>query len=120
MNLSDLKYIYGGDKSPLASGPAKPVDGPSEPLPTEARCAVSTGSAIDAAPEPLTPEEILTLKVAELTLHRGFVDSATRVLLRGVRPASKAQDLVLRADLEELKRRCDDAAKVSWPVLPNK
>ncbi len=75
------------------------------------------GSSDSSAP--LTPEEILILKVAELTLHRGFVDTAARVLLRGVRPASKAQDLVLRADLEELKRRCDDAANVSWPVLPN-
>jgi len=57
----------------------------------------------------LTTEEILILKVAEMTLHRGFVDTAVRVLLRGVRPASKAQDLVIRADLAELKRRCDDA-----------
>ena len=77
------------------------------------------GSAISDPPKPLTPEEILTLKVAELTLHRDVVDTAARVLLRGVRPASRAQDLVLRADLEELKRRCDDAAKVKWPTLPN-
>ncbi len=65
--------------------------------------------------KPLTTEEILILKVAQLTLNRDFVDTAARILLRGVRPASAAQDLVLRADLEELKRRCDDAAKVEWP-----
>ena len=77
------------------------------------------GSSESSVPTPLTREEILILKIAELTLQSGFVDTAARALLRGVRPASKAQGLVLRADLEELKRRCDDAAKVSWPVLPN-
>ena len=72
-----------------------------------------------ASPVPLSREEVLILKVAELVLNRDFVDTAARVLLRGTRPASKVQDLVLRADLEELKRRCDDAGKVKWPVLPD-
>ena len=92
-----------------------------EPKSTPSRDAVGIGcDALVRTPTPLSREEILILKIAELTLNRGFVDTAARALLRGVRPASKAQDLVLRADLEELKRRCDDAANVSWPVLPNR
>lgn len=68
--------------------------------------------------KPLSHEEVLTLKIAELMLHRDFVNAAARVLLRGVRRASAAQDLVIRQDIEELKRRCDDADNIKWPSTP--
>lgn len=60
---------------------------------------------------PLTKEEVLTLKVAHLVLDRGMVETAALVLNAGARKVSAAQVLVLRADLEELMRRVEDAKK---------
>lgn len=44
------------------------------------------------------------LEVARMTLERGRIDLAARVLIRGARRASKGQDLVLRTDLLNFAR----------------
>jgi hypothetical protein len=65
--------------------------------------------------DPLSFEEVLTLKVAELFLARDMVSAAARTLLSGARKASKAQDMVLRADLEELLEKTKQADGIVWP-----
>lgn len=60
-------------------------------------------------------EEVLILKVGQLMLHRGFVESAISSLINGRRTASQYQDLVLRSDLDEVIRRCDEMVSVEWP-----
>jgi len=87
---------------------------PVHPKPaTEAppNCAVSPGSA------QYSREEVLTLKIGELMLHRGFVTSALEKLSKGARPMGKSgmQIAVLADDVRELVRRCEDMHNVAWP-----
>lgn len=68
----------------------------------------------------LSREEVLTLKVGELLLHKSDVQSAATALLKGVRRAGRSgnQALVLVSDLEALSRAVKQAAPVTWPVFP--
>jgi hypothetical protein len=77
----------------------------------QACCAVASGSA------QYSREEILMLKVGELMLHRGFVESAIDRLSQGAREMGKSghQIAVLKYDVEELCRRAEDMHNVSWP-----
>lgn len=77
--------------------------------------------APDTSKPPLTREEILLLKIAQLDLERHSVDMAIRSLLAGVRSTGKnqSQRIVLTDDLGELERRADESKAVNaFPELP--
>ncbi len=69
---------------------------------------------------PFTREEILTLKVAQLMLHRGQVENAFKSLAAGVRFTGRqgTQLLILAGDFNELDRHVKESSTVGWPELP--
>jgi len=62
---------------------------------------------------PMSREKVYLLKNAELLLHQGFIIDAAEAVLQSARPASAAQYLVLCSALAELRRRIEDAKKVT-------